>query len=794
MEEYKYTEEPQSENYYDVLPIKNTVMFPGALLPIAVSKKSSLKLIKAANKDNRRLILLTQKDGKVAEPKADDLYTIGVLAHVLQIIPVPEMGKDTMMAIFESYHRVQALGFIEDEGQLKAHAFAMEEHMPQIAEKQEFKATVATIRETVEKIMQERENTPAGLQTAIQSIREDEMTVNYVCSVYQMPTEQKQGLLEIHSMMERAEALLTILQKDLQELTIKADIRRRTAEKIDQRQREYFLQQEMETIKKDLGTNDDNEKTVKELRERAQTKQWSKAVGEQFEKEVKRLEHMHMFTPDYSTQLDYLNTFLELPWGIYSEDNYDMKHAQEVLNRDHFGLDKVKERVVEYLAVQRQLDLRSKKEKEQNPVKSPILCLFGPPGVGKTSLGKSVAEALGRKYARISLGGLHDEAEIRGHRRTYIGALPGRIIDGIRKCGTSNPVFVLDEIDKIGADYKGDPTSALLEVLDPEQNSTFHDNYLDVDYDLSHVLFIATANSLDSVPRPLLDRMELIEMTGYLQEEKEEIAKRHLIPKELKNHGLKSTQLKFTKEILGHIIDDYTRESGVRSLERQIATICRKVDTKLALGEEYNVSVTLEDLRAYLGQARFSRDSWETNKYVGVVTGLAWTQVGGEILFIETSLSAAKAPTLTLTGNLGDVMKESATLALGYVKAHAKELGIKPEVFEKTSVHIHVPEGAIPKDGPSAGITMTTALVSAFTKRLVKPRIAMTGEMTLRGKVLPIGGVKEKLLAAKRAGITDIVLCEDNRKDVMEIAPIYLKGLKLHYVHDISEVLAIALV
>ena len=794
MEEYNYIEEPQSENYYDVLPIKNTVMFPGALLPIAVSKKSSLKLIKAANKDNRRLILLTQKDGKVAEPKADDLYTIGVMAHVLQIIPVPEMGKDTMMAIFESYHRIQALGFIEDEGQLKAHAFAMEEHMPQIAEKQEFKATVATIRETVEKIMQERENTPAGLQTAIQSIREDEMTVNYVCSVYQMPTEQKQGLLEIHSMMERAEALLTILQKDLQELTIKADIRRRTAEKIDQRQREYFLQQEMETIKKDLGTNDDNEKTVKELRERAQTKQWSKAVGEQFEKEVKRLEHMHMFTPDYSTQLDYLNTFLELPWGIYSEDNYDMKHAQEVLNRDHFGLDKVKERVVEYLAVQRQLDLRSKKEKEQNPVKSPILCLFGPPGVGKTSLGKSVAEALGRKYARISLGGLHDEAEIRGHRRTYIGALPGRIIDGIRKCGTSNPVFVLDEIDKIGADYKGDPTSALLEVLDPEQNSTFHDNYLDVDYDLSHVLFIATANSLDSVPRPLLDRMELIEMTGYLQEEKEEIAKRHLIPKELKNHGLKSTQLKFTKEILGHIIDDYTRESGVRSLERQIATICRKVDTKLALGEEYNVSVTLEDLRAYLGQARFSRDSWETNKYVGVVTGLAWTQVGGEILFIETSLSAAKAPTLTLTGNLGDVMKESATLALGYVKAHAKELGIKPEVFEKTSVHIHVPEGAIPKDGPSAGITMTTALVSAFTKRLVKPRIAMTGEMTLRGKVLPIGGVKEKLLAAKRAGITDIVLCEDNRKDVMEIAPIYLKGLKLHYVHDISEVLAIALV
>lgn len=781
-------------NYTDVLPIKNTVLFPGVMLPIAVSKKSSLKLIKAVLKENRQLILLTQKDGKVAEPKAEDMYTTGVLAHVLQIIPVPEMGKDTMMTIFESFHRIQVSDFIEEDGHLKAKAMEMEEHMPPRSERQEFKATAESIRETVVKILEERENAPAGLQTSIKNIVDDSMMVNYVCSIYHMPSDQKQGLLEIHSMMERAEALLTILQRDLEELTIKADIRRRTAEKIDQRQREYFLQQEMETIKKDLGTNDDNEKTIKDLRDRAKEKQWSEAVAERFEKEVKRLEHMHAFSPDYSTQLDYLNTFLELPWGIYSEDNYDMQHAKEVLDRDHYGLDKVKERIIEYLAVQRQLALRSKKDKESHPVKSPILCLFGPPGVGKTSLGKSVAEALGRKYARVSLGGLHDEAEIRGHRRTYIGALPGRIIDSIKKCGTSSPVFVLDEVDKIGADYKGDPTAALLEVLDPEQNSTFHDNYLDIDYDLSKVLFIATANSLETVPRPLLDRMELIEMTGYLQEEKEEIAKRHLIPKELANHGLKASQLKFKKEILSHIIDDYTRESGVRSLERQIATICRKVDTKLALGEEYNVSVTLEDLCNYLGQKRFSRDAWETNKYVGVVTGLAWTQVGGEILFIETSLSAAKAPTLTLTGNLGDVMKESATLALGYVKAHAKELGIKPDVFEKTAVHIHVPEGAIPKDGPSAGITMTTALVSAFTKRLVKPRIAMTGEMTLRGKVLPIGGVKEKLLAAKRAGITDIILCEENRKDVMEIADIYLKGLILHYVHDISEVLKIALV
>ncbi len=782
----------QEQPYFEVLPIKNTVLFPGVLLPIAVSKKSSLKLIKAANKDNRKLLLLTQKDGKVTDPQADDLYTTGVMARVIQIIPVPEMGKDTMMAIFESYHRVQASGFMEENGQLKAQATDMEENMPAKNDKH-FKAISENIRETIVKILNERDDAPAGLQTSIRNINNDAVMLNYVCSIYHMPTDTKQGLLEIHSLMERAEALLTILEKDLEEETIKADIRRRTAEKIDKRQREYFLQQEMETIKKDLGDDNDNEQTIKELREKAKSKQWSESVATTFEKEVKRLEHMHAFSPDYSTQLDYLNTMLELPWGIFSEDNYDMQHAKEVLDRDHYGLDKVKERIVEYLAVQRQLALRTKKEKENNPIKSPILCLYGPPGVGKTSLGKSIAEALGRKYARISLGGLHDEAEIRGHRRTYIGALPGRIIDNIKKCGTSNPVFVLDEVDKIGADYKGDPTSALLEVLDPEQNSTFHDNYLDVDYDLSKVLFIATANSLESVPRPLLDRMELIEMTGYLQEEKEEIAKRHLIPKELKNHGLKASQLKFKKEILSHIIDDYTRESGVRSLERQIATICRKVDTKLALEEEYNVSVTLEDLRAYLGQARFNRDSWETNKYVGVVTGLAWTQVGGEILFIETSLSQSKAPSLTLTGNLGDVMKESATLALGYVKAHAKELGIKPEVFEKTAVHIHVPEGAIPKDGPSAGITMTTALVSAFTKRLVKPRIAMTGEMTLRGKVLPIGGVKEKLLAAKRAGITDIILCEDNRNDVAEINDIYLKGLKLHYVHDISEVLKEAL-
>ena len=783
----------EEQRYYEVLPIKNTVLFPGVLLPIAVSKKNSLKLIKSADKEDRPIILLTQKDDNQSNPEGKDLYTLGTLAHVIQIIPVPQMGKDTMMTVFEGLKRIQVNDFkVDENGQLLAQVVEIAEQMPLKSDKQ-FKVTVDAIKETVLKILDTREEVPTGLQATIKTLSNAPTLLNYICAIYPMPSKTKQGLLEIHSLSERATALLELLEKDLAEENIKADVRRRTAEKIDQRQREYFLQQEMETIKKDLGDDNDNEQTIKELRARAKEKKWNESVAEQFEKEVKRLEHMHMFSPDYSTQLDYLNTMLELPWGVYSDDNFDMNHAQEILNRDHYGLDKVKRRIVEYLAVQRMLALRSAKDKEDHPVKSPILCLYGPPGVGKTSLGKSVAEALGRKYARVSLGGLHDEAEIRGHRRTYIGALPGRIIDSIRKCGTSNPVFVLDEVDKIGADYKGDPTAALLEVLDPEQNSTFHDNYLDVDYDLSKVLFIATANSLESVPRPLLDRMELIEMTGYLQEEKEEIAKRHLIPKELANHGLKASQMRLKKEIVAHIIDDYTRESGVRSLERQIATICRKIDTKIALGEEYNVSVTLEDLRSYLGQARFSRDSWETNKYVGVVTGLAWTQVGGEILFIETSLSQSKAPSLTLTGNLGDVMKESATLALGYVKAHAKELGIKPEVFEKTAVHIHVPEGAIPKDGPSAGITMTTALVSAFTKRHVKPRIAMTGEMTLRGKVLPIGGVKEKLLAAKRAGITDIILCEDNRKDVAEINDIYLKGLKLHYVRDISEVIEKAL-
>ncbi|MBO4689837.1 MAG: endopeptidase La [Paludibacteraceae bacterium] len=784
-------DELQEEKLMNVLPVRNTVLFPGVVTPIMLNRSSSLKLVKAAHKSHERVIVLTQKDSQVTEPGAKDLYSLGVVAEVMQIITLPN-DEQSKVAVLEGNERVEVFDFEENEdGKLRAHVRVLDETLPDKNDAQ-FAAIYDDIHSLSMRLLELNDVPRVDIQNTLRNVNHAPTFINFVCSLFDNFTQdQKLKLLAYDVMTERATALLTLLQKAVEIQDMKADIRRRTHEAMDKQQREYFLREEIETIKQDLG--DTGADIIKSLRDRGAKKKWSKEIAELFEKELHRLEQMNVHAPDYTTEQNYIETLLELPWGIYSDDNFDLKHAQQVLDRDHYGLDKVKERIIEYLAVQRQLGLRSEKEKKAHSVKSPILCLFGPPGVGKTSLGKSVAEALGRKYVRVSLGGLHDESEIRGHRRTYIGAMPGRIVDGIKKCGTSNPVFVLDEVDKIGSDYKGDPTAALLEVLDPEQNNAFHDNYLDVDYDLSHVLFIATANSLDTIPRPLLDRMELIEMTGYLQEEKEEIAKRHLLPKELINHGLKPSQLKLKKEIIAHIIDDYTRESGVRNLERQIAKICRKIDTKLALDETYNVTVTQEDLRQYLGQARYTRDTWETNKYVGVVTGLAWTQVGGEILFIETSLSTAKSPTLTLTGNLGDVMKESATLALEYTRAHAEQFGIDPTMFDKKSVHIHVPEGAIPKDGPSAGITMTTAIVSAFTGRLVKPRIAMTGEMTLRGKVLPIGGVKEKLLAAKRAGITDIILCEENRKDVAEIPDVYLKGLNFHYVHDISEVINYAL-
>ena len=780
---------PQDGDILGVLPLKNMVLFPGVLLSVMVTRPRSRKLVEDAYKKEKRIAVVCQKESKTQEPKSDDLYTLGSTARVLRILNMPD---NSIAVILEGINRVFIEEFIFDKNTIKAKVRILHEVFPKRGDK-EFLAITSNLKEQALKILSESNNATPDASLTLRGIDNPSTLVNYICVNFGIRIVDKQDLLGTDTLKDRAINLLAILNKEVQLIDMKKDIENKTRKDIDKDQREYFLHHQLETIQRELG--DTGEQIANEYKERAKGKKWSDNIKAVFEKELVKLQRTPTHSPDYSIQQNFIEIMLDLPWNEYSDDNFDVRHAKEILNRDHFGMDKVKERIVEYLAVLHQVTLikQSDRKAYKSDFKAPILCLFGPPGVGKTSLGKSIAEALGRKYARISLGGLHDEAEIRGHRKTYIGAMPGRIIENLRKVKTSNPVFVLDEIDKIGADYKGDPTSALLEVLDPEQNNTFHDNYLDVDYDLSKVLFIATANTLETIPRPLLDRMELIEMSGYSIEEKVEIAKRHIIPKELDNHGLKPSQLRFKKEIIEQIIDGYTRESGVRSLERQIATICRKVVTKIALNEEYNVAITKDDVVSYLGKPRFSRDIWETNKYIGVVTGLAWTQVGGEILFIETSLSPAKTPTLTLTGNLGDVMKESATIALGYIKANADRFGIKRKDLETHSVHIHVPEGATPKDGPSAGITITTALVSAFTKRKVRPRIAMTGEMTLRGKVLPIGGVKEKILAAKRSGITDIVMCQDNQKDVEEIPSVYLKGLHFHYVKDIQEVIDFAL-
>ena len=606
--------------------------------------------------------------------------------------------------------------------------------------------------------------------------------VNFLCTNIPFTPQQKQEFLDIPTVKERAFALYAALRKEAQLLEIKADIQSKTRADINQQQREHFLQQQIKTIQDELGGNS-QEQDIEELSQKAAQKKWSEEVQEVFDKELRRLERLYPQSPDFSVQYNYLETLTDLPWGEYTTDNFNLKNAQRQLDKDHYGLEKVKERIIEHLAV---LKLRG-------DMKAPIICLYGPPGVGKTSLGKSIAAALNRKYVRVSLGGLHDEAEIRGHRRTYIGAMPGRIIHGIQKAGASNPVFVLDEIDKIGNDFKGDPASALLEVLDPEQNNAFHDNYLDIDYDLSKVLFIATANNLNTISRPLLDRMELIEVSGYIQEEKVEIGRRHLVPKQLEEHGLNKDDLDIPKKTMAAIIESYTRESGVRELDKKIAKIMRKVARKKASGEQWNHELSIDELAEYLGMKEYMRDRYEGNDYAGVVTGLAWTAVGGEILYIESSLSRNKGEKLTLTGNLGDVMKESAVIALQYVKAHADQLGIDYDVFNHWNLHIHVPEGAIPKDGPSAGITMVTSIASTFTQRKVRAHLAMTGEITLRGRVLPVGGIKEKILAAKRAGIKEIILCEENRKDIEDIKENYLKGLKFYYVHDIKEVLDIAL-
>jgi len=778
LDERSYDLNINSGDILPILPLRNMVLYPGVLLPVSVARSKSMKLVRAAQENDLLIGVCSQTDKKLDDPSIDQLFPMGTVASVVRILEMPD---NSTTVILEGKKRFR-LGEAESvKPYLKARVTLVDDIFPETTDGV-FLALVSSIKDLAINIINDSGAISPEMAFAIRNIENPIFLINYVCVNFGLNVQEKQRLLEIDDIMERGYQLLELLNKESQLLEIKMSIQNKAKEGIDQQQREYFLQQQMKTIQNELG-GVSMEQDVADFRDRAAEKKWNEATAKIFDKELKKLERMSQHSPDYSTQLNYIETMLNLPWNEYTKDNFNLKNAQKVLNKDHFGMDTVKDRILEHLAVL----------KLKGDMKSPIICLYGPPGVGKTSLGKSIATALNRKYVRISLGGLHDEAEIRGHRRTYIGALPGRIMQNIQKAESANPVFVLDEIDKVTADYKGDPSSALLEVLDPEQNTAFHDNYLDIDFDLSKVLFIATANNLSSIPRPLLDRMELIEVSGYTQEEKIEIANRHLVPKELENHGLKKTDVELSKPVLNKLIENYTRESGVRELNRQIAGVMRKIAKNVATEEKYEVEVSIGDLKKYLGVPRYNKDKYEGNEHVGVVTGLAWTQVGGEILFIESSLSKSKAPRLTLTGNLGDVMKESAMLALEYIKAHADKLNIDSQIFEEWNVHIHVPEGAIPKDGPSAGVTMATALASAFTKRKVRKNLAMTGEITLRGKVLPVGGIKEKILAAKRAGITDIMLCEDNRKDIEEIKSVYLKGLKFHYVNEIMDVIDFAL-
>ncbi len=761
-----------------ILALRNMVLFPGTALPVLIGRSKSMRLVKEAMHKKSLVGVVCQRDVDIEDPGMEDLYPVGVVGEIVRILEMPD---EMTTIILQGKRRFRLNELTETEPYLKGRIELMEDKKPDKGDR-EFEALISTIKDLTIKLLGASMEPPRDLVMSIRNNKNNVYTVNFSCSNIPVNALEKQQLLEIDDMKERAYRLLFLLNREYQLVELKAAIQMKTHEDIDQQQKEYFLQQQIKTIQEELGGNI-NEQEIQSLREKAATKKWSAEVAAIFEKEVKRLERVHPQSPDYSVQAQYVQTIVNLPWNEYSKDNFNLNHAQKVLDRDHYGLEKVKERIIEHLAVL----------KLKGDMKSPIICLYGPPGVGKTSLGRSVAEALNRKYVRVSLGGLHDEAEIRGHRRTYIGAMPGRVIQNIQKAGTSNPVFVLDEIDKITNDFKGDPAAALLEVLDPEQNNAFHDNYLDIDYDLSKVLFLATANNLNTISQPLLDRMELIEVSGYIMEEKVEIAARHLVPKQLEIHGLSKGKVKFPKKTLQAIIESYTRESGVRELDKKIAKIMRKLARKLASSEELPAQIRPEDLHDYLGAVEYTRDKYQGNNYAGVVTGLAWTAVGGEILFVESSLSKGKGAKLTLTGNLGDVMKESAMLALEYIHAHAALFDIPEEMFENWNVHIHVPEGAIPKDGPSAGVTMVTSLVSAFTRRKVKANLAMTGEITLRGKVLPVGGIKEKILAAKRAGIKELILCSENKKDIDEIKPEYLKGLEFHYVTDIREVVELAL-
>ena len=762
-----------------VLALRNMVMFPHVVMPVTIGRNSSLKLVNAAFKKKLPIALVCQLSAEVDDPGYQDLFHIGVIARVLRVFEMP--GGNTTAIMQSSGPKIHLDNIVRTLPYMKGMVTPLEEE--EVDEhSDEFKALTESCKEQANKFVEKSERLAPDTAFAIKNLDHPMILVNFICANFPFNADEKVQLLRYNNLKDRMYRLIQILNREVRLADIKQAIQIRTREDIDRQQRDYFLHQQIKNIQEELGDGQDND--IDELRAKGARMNWPKEVADVFEKEVTKLERINPQAPDYSVQLTYLQTMLALPWGIYTEDNLSIANAEKTLNKDHYGLEKVKERILEHLAVL----------KLKDDMKSPIVCLYGPPGVGKTSLGRSIAAALKRKYVRMSLGGVHDEAEIRGHRKTYIGAMPGRIVKSLIKAEASNPVIILDEIDKLGSDHRGDPSSAMLEVLDPEQNHSFHDNYLDVDYDLSKVMFIATANNLGSIPPALLDRMELIEVSGYITEEKVEIARRHLVPKELSNNGLKKEYVKFSKAALEYIVENYTRESGVRELEKKINKVMRKIALEFARdGYELVHDIKPADVRKYLGAPEYSRDKYQGNEYAGVVTGLAWTAVGGEILFVETSLSKGKGGRLTLTGNLGDVMKESAMLALEYLKAHTCLLGISEGIFENWNIHIHVPEGAIPKDGPSAGITMVTSLASALTQRKVKQNLAMTGEITLRGKVLPVGGIKEKILAAKRAGIKEIILCEENRKNIEEIQPVYLKGLTFHYVNDIKEVLNLAL-
>lgn len=785
LEDDHENEKEQFKEVIPILPLKNTVLFPGVVIPITVGRDKSIKAVKEAYGSDKIIGVISQKDANVEEPEVKDLNSIGTVARIIKMLKMPD-GSTT--AIIQGRKRFTIKEVQSTDPYMKASISILNETKP-AAENKEFSATMASMKDLSINIIKLSPNIPSEAGLMIRNIDNPSFLVNFISSNLNVELVDKQKILEENDLKKRAEMVLKFMNNEIQLLELKNKIQSKVRTDIDKQQREYFLNQQMKTIQEELGGSQFDQE-VKNLKEKAAKKKWTKQVAETFDKELAKLQKMNPAAAEYSVQTNYLELILELPWGIYTQDNFDLKRAKKILDNDHYGLEKVKERILEYLAV---LKLKGNLPEEKQGMKSPILCFIGPPGVGKTSLGQSIATALKRKYVRMSLGGLHDEAEIRGHRKTYIGAMPGRIVQSLKKVASSNPVFVLDEVDKIGADFRGNPAFALLEVLDPQQNSTFYDNYLEMEYDLSKVLFIATANDISEIAPPLRDRMEVIYISGYSTEEKIEIAKRHLFSKQLENHGLKEGQVELDNKVLEKLIEDYTRESGVRELDRQIASVMRAIAKKVAMKEKFKKQLSVEDLTKILGIKKFDKDKYQNKNPAGVAVGLAWTQAGGEILFVETSLSKGKG-NLTITGNLGNVMKESASTALSFLKAHSEELKIKPEQLKQNDIHIHVPEGAIPKDGPSAGITMLTSLASAFSGKKVKPFLAMTGEITLRGKVLPVGGIKEKILAAKRAGMKEVLLCKENEKDILEINKEFIKELKFHYVENMMNVLKIALV